>query len=319
MSTGPESTESMFLTNYKEFAEKLIDVIPELKGVVEESLRLPDTEKRILFRELVLPCCGAGRDMKKNPDFVLPGVPMSKVIWESLSETTQQAVQEYLTILSFAMFMEDSGGETTAAWMEEAMRAMKEKMNSTEFQSISEKLKGLFGSFFSGAGGGGTAAGAAGGFKFPDLPEKFKRGQIVRLAEEIMKEFNPSELGLSEAELAAANDDPMKAFSLISDLFTKKPGALQSMMKRIQKKMQQKIQSGQIRPKEIAAEAEELMKHFTENSQFKDLMGMFKDMFGAEDPDLARATGNDSSARLSLVKERLKKKLAAKQGAQARK
>ena len=95
-------------------------------------------------------------------------------------------------------------------------------------------------------------------------------------------------------------------------MFTKNPAMIQNTIKKIGKRLQQKIQSGAIRPQEIAKEAEELMKEFAGNTEFVDMMGSFKSAFGFEDMDMARAAGRDGSARLSLVKERLRKKLEAK-------
>jgi hypothetical protein len=45
-------------------------------------------------------------------------------------------------------------------------------------------------------------------------------------------------------------------------------------------------------------------------------MESLKTAFGFEDMDMAKAAGKEGSARLSLVKERLRKKLEAKKAAQ---
>jgi hypothetical protein len=73
------------------------------------------------------------------------------------------------------------------------------------------------------------------------------------------------------------------------------------------------VQSGSIRPDDIAREAEELMKEFAGNSSFVDMMKGVKSAFGMEDMDTARAAGKEGSARLSMARERLRKKLAKKQ------
>jgi len=119
--------------------------------------------------------------------------------------------------------------------------------------------------------------------------------------------------------LEEANANPMKAFEMLSQLYTRNPMMIQTIMKRIAKKMQAKIQRGELRPSDLAAEAEELMKHFTENTQFVEVMEMLKKSFGFEDPEIARKTGNEGSARLSAARDRLRKKLAAKKAAAAAK
>lgn len=308
-----ESIESIFYTNYDKFAQEIEEVLPELTPNVRAARALSAEEKKERFRREVLPHCGARRDPAAMPPMLLPGTPLTQDVWNSLTQSTREAIQQYLTLLSFSLVFEEGDAASreaegfTAAWAEEAMKEMKEKMAHIDFSSIAEKLK----SMFAGAAG---AAGAGGAPAMPQIPEKFMKGHIARLAEDIMKEFNPEEFGLSAEQLDAANTDPMRAFQMLSEIYTRNPQVLQNVMKRIAKKMQEKIQRGQLRPADLAAEAEELMKHFTDNAQFKELLEMFRTTFGFEDPDLARATGNEGSARLSLVRERLRKKLAAKQG-----
>jgi type II secretory pathway component PulF len=92
---------------------------------------------------------------------------------------------------------------------------------------------------------------------------------------------------------------------------------LQKTIAKIGKRLQQKIMSGAIRPQEIAREAEELMKEFSTNSSFVEMMESLKSAFGMEDMDMARAAGKESSARLATVRDRLRKKLEKRQAAQA--
>ena len=59
------------------------------------------------------------------------------------------------------------------------------------------------------------------------------------------------------------------------------------------------------------------MKEFSENSSFVDMMENIKRAFGMEDMDIARKTGNEGSARMSLVRDRLRRKLEKKKETQA--
>jgi hypothetical protein len=111
--------------------------------------------------------------------------------------------------------------------------------------------------------------------------------------------------------------NPAKAFELLVQTFTRNPTLIQSTIQKIGKRLQHKIQTGAIKPQEIAREAEELMKEFSENEEFVELMGTFKSAFGFEDMGLARQAGKEQSARMAMVKERLRKKLDAKRGAAA--
>jgi hypothetical protein len=102
---------------------------------------------------------------------------------------------------------------------------------------------------------------------------------------------------------------------MIMDLFMKNPQAFQGTIMKLTKKIQRKIQSGALRPQELVAEAEELMKTFSENPQFVELMESFRQAFGAADPEVARATNREPENRLSIVRERLRKKMEAKKNA----
>jgi ABC-type nitrate/sulfonate/bicarbonate transport system substrate-binding protein len=178
------------------------------------------------------------------------------------------------------------------------MDDMKQKMEGVDFAGLSEKFAAIFG-----AAGGGMDG-------FPKLPEKFMKGQIARLAEDIIKEFDIKEFGIDPEMMKAAGNDPSKALGMITDLLTKNPQALQGIIQKLTKKIQKKIQSGSLKPQELVAEAEELMKTFSENPQFVSLMESFRQSFGnvaqgrQEHPNDTHASG-----RLSLVQQRLRKKL----------
>jgi hypothetical protein len=61
------------------------------------------------------------------------------------------------------------------------------------------------------------------------------------------------------------------------------------------------------------------MKEFAGNTDLVGMMESLKSAFGFEDMDTAKAAGREGSARLSAVRERLKKKLEAKKNAQNKK
>jgi hypothetical protein len=90
------------------------------------------------------------------------------------------------------------------------------------------------------------------------------------------------------------------------------PEILQNAMKRIIKRLQEKFQRGEFRPQELAAEAEEMMKEFSDNPAFVAMMEQMRKTFGFEDMEAAKASGQEQTARMSIVKERLRRKQAAK-------
>jgi proteasome lid subunit RPN8/RPN11 len=90
----------------------------------------------------------------------------------------------------------------------------------------------------------------------PPLPEKFLKGHMAKLAEDLIKEFNPEEFGFSREDLEECEKNPAKSFEILMNISTKNPSLIQNALKKIGKRLQEKIQSGQIKPQELAAEAE---------------------------------------------------------------
>jgi hypothetical protein len=301
-------TASVFQTKYDEFAKELLETFPELAVPIRSAIALTPLERLQQFQASV-------KVTPKATDpigAVLPGVVLDPVTWATLSASNQTVIWEYVRLLSMCCFLEgfgtaDSKSADGKAWMDEVMGSWKEKLGKVDFEGLLKKFSGIF-SFGSNA----SDASGSSGFKMPQLPERFLKGQLAKLAEEIVKDIKPEDLGLTAETMAECEKSPSRAFDLLIQLFTKNPDAIQSMVKKIGKRLQQKIQSGAIRPQEIAKEAEELMKEFAGNADLVGMMESLKSTFGFEDMDVAKAAGKEGSARLSLVKERLRKKLEAK-------
>lgn len=306
-----DTLHDVFHKKYDEFARDLLGACPELAEKIAAAVALNPEQRRLRFKAEVLGSCSPSREQNTAPACVLPGVPMPQAVWEILSTRSKKAIQEYMTILSFSFLLDADfeGGskppEWTADFATKMMHDMKEKMKGMDFSDLAEKISKMFGSATDGTG-------------IPSLPEKFMKGQIAKLAEEIVKEFNLEDLGIDPKVMEAAGNDPTKALQIIMDVFMKNPAAIQNTMKKLAKKLGAKIQSGALRPQELVAEAEELMKTFSENPQFVSMMESFRQSFGAADEDLMKATGTgNESGRLSIVRQRLQKKLAAKKAAAA--
>jgi len=321
----------IFDSKYSEFARDLQGACPELAPQIAQALALSPEERRQKFKEQVLPSCSPNRDSSVAPEFVMPGVSMPSQVWIDLSQKSRKAIQEYLTLLSFTYLIQSGTKEDStsqgwnADWAAKMMEEMKTKMASIDFAGLSEKIAGLFGSAAAGAAGaaglgGAGSAGATGGIPgipgfpggIPQIPEKFMKGQIAKLAEEIVKELRIEDFGIDPAAMAAAGNDPTKALNMIMEVFSKNPHGFQNTVQKLGKKIALKIQSGAIRPQELVAEAEELMKTFSENPQFVQMMEAFRQAFGFEDKEAAQAAGRDNENRLSIARARLRKKLEAK-------
>jgi len=298
----------IFDTKYDEFAKDLEATCPELAAQIAASVLLNSENRREQFRACVLPSCSPKRNTADAPEYVLPGVRMPSALWETLSTRTKKAIQEYLTLLSFSFLLEAgcpddiSGSDWTTEWATKMAKEAAEKMKGFNFAGIGAKIAEMF-----------APSGAGGNFgSFPQFPEKFLKGQIAKLAEEIIKEIKIEDFGIDPKVLEEAGNDPAKALEIIMGVFTRDPTAFQGTIMKLSKRLQQKIQSGAIRPQELVAEAEELMKTFSDNPQFVEMMESFRQSFGFGDQEAANAAGKENEGRLSLVRERLRKKLAAK-------
>ena len=80
-------------------------------------------------------------------------------------------------------------------------------------------------------------------------------------------------------------------------------------MLKVAKKLQAKIQSGELKPQDLASEAEELMKEFQANPAFVEMLDGFRKSFSFEEPEAARNAGRDGEGRLAQARARLRKKL----------
>ena len=317
---------SMFQVKYVEFVEDALGALPEYhmellaaKGL-DEKVRLSRFQTEV---QMIDPFRSGMEEEKEsirpNPGTILPGVTLSDVVWTSLSNGTQRAIEEHLRIMSICSMLETpsfGSDESKPAWMDDMMKEMKEKWDSVDMSDMMKKFSTFFSSQSEskeesgGSDSGGSGSGGSGsGFSFPSLPERFLKGQLAKLAQEIVKDITPEDLGISPEQITECEKNPSGAFHMLFATFTKNPGVLQKTITRIGKRLQQKIVSGAIRPQEIAREAEELMKEFAGNASFVEMMEGLKGAFGMENMDMARAAGRESSARLSIVRDRLRKKL----------
>ncbi len=282
-----EQLLSIFDVKYSEFTTNLLEAIPEMNAQILAAAALSPAERLDRFKSEVLP----NVTPTKISRTILPGVTLTDDIWESLGEEGQKAIREFLSVLGVCC-MSDS-----EEWSKEFLNKWKESMASVDFDNLAAKMASIFG---------------AKGENLPKIPERLLKGQLAKLAEELVKEFTPEDFGMNTAEMSAAGDNPMRAFELLSKVFTERPEIMQNAMKRIAKRLQEKVQRGELRPQEMAKEAEELMKEFTDNPEMVSLMESFRGMFGFEDKEAARAVGRDGENRLSIVQARLRKKLEEK-------
>lgn len=309
---------SVFQTKYDEFAKELLETFPEHEAVIRTAMAISPVDRLARFQAEIH--IVGSTDTTTNPNTLLPGFAIPDTEWSTLSSASQGAIWEYLRLLSMCCFLEAGFSESpdteTKSWMDSMMGQWKDKLGKVDFEGLLGKFAKVFGAN-STAGVDASGSTLPGGFKMPELPPKFLKGHLAKLAEEIVRDIKPEDLGLTPEMLEECEKSPSRAITLLVQVFTKNPGAIQSTIKKIGNRLQQKVQSGQIRPQEIAREAEELMKEFASNPEFVDVMESLKSMFGFEDMDLARQAGREGSARLSIVQQRLRKKLDARKAKNA--
>jgi hypothetical protein len=285
-----KSLDSIFQKKYTEFCDDLLGTYPEKDAEIQAARALTEAERMERFRTEVLPTAGRPtRDPLVTPGAVLPGVVIEEQHWNTFSSASKKAIQEYITLLCFTCmfgegknpFEDFTSNPAMKKMMEEMMGSFKEKLNSVDFKAITEKMMKMFGE-------------GKGGFK---LPERMLKGQLAKLAEELVREFKPEDFGLSPEELEETERNPSRAFDLLMNIYTRRPELLQNAMKRIAKKLQDKVRRGELRPQELAAEAEEMMKEFTDNPAFVELMEGFRGAFGFQDEETSRAAGRDGESR----------------------
>jgi hypothetical protein len=297
---------TIFCEKYAEFAKNLSEVFPELGESIKTAIGLSDDSKLAAFTKDVYSLLNnPERDTTKCPNYVLPGVNITQELWDSISDGSKKAINDYISLLCFCTSLENGDDVWSKEHMSKFLETWKDKFSGMNIGSIAEKFASMFGMK-------DTSGGMSG---MPKLPEKFLKGHIAKLAEELVRDFKPEDFGFTPEEIQTLEKDPGRAFEIMMRIYTTKPDSIQKSIHKIANRLKTKVMSGAIRPEEIAREAKELMEEFSENPAFVEIMENFKGMFGFEDMDIARKAGREGSARLSMVRNRLKKKLDAKKAA----
>lgn len=309
MSSTQPSIEAIFQKKYEEFANDLKDVFPELEVAVESALKLTATERWDQYKACVLTLGGRpDRPVAACPGMVLPGVVITPELWGGVSQLTKDAIQKYLSILTFSFIMKDGPGTMDLSggvfkeWADKFLGEWRSKMGRADFDSFAKRMAEMFG---------------PGGQRLPPFPERLKNGKLAKLAEEIVKELKPEEFGLDPEVLRRCEADPSQAFEILMQTTMQNPEKLQNAMKKIIGRLQEKFQRGQFKPQDLVAEAEEMMKEFSENPAFVEMMESMRSTFGFEDLDMARSVGREGSARLNIAQQRLRREMARRSGTTA--
>jgi hypothetical protein len=298
METTAPLESSLFNKKFTEFCDDLEGACPEYSKAIASAKALSPELREKRYRAEVM--VKAVRVPEKNPAAVLPGLSIRNSVWNSLSANTKKAIIDYLAILDVAAAVNDPAGmgDFSKEFLDTLLKEWRGRMNGVDFSNLSEKFSSMF---------GGATPGA-----LPPLPERFLKGKLAKLAEDMVREFKPEDFGMSAEDIAACEKDPSRAFEILMQASSQNPENLQGIMMRVGKKLQAKMQSGEFKPQDLANEAEELMKEFQSNPAFVEMMSGFRDAFSFGDTETAQKVGRDGENRLSIARERLRKKLDAR-------
>jgi hypothetical protein len=295
--SAPEGTPDLmqtFHSKYDEFAADLLGTFPELTAQIQAALAIPKEGRQAAYTTTVFT---GSKNLSATvcPGTVLPGVELPVELWEAVSSKTKKAIFEYVSLMNLCVAFTSGDASFTKEWAEKMMNNARAAMSGLDFENLSQ-------TFFNAFGKGGM----------PPLPEKFLKGKLAKLAEDMVREFKPEDFGLKPEQLEACERDPQKAFEILMGASMSNPQIIQSAMGRIAKKLQDKVARGELKPQELVAEAEELIKEFQSHPAFVELMETFRSAFSFDDMETARATGHDNDGRLAQVRARLRKKMEAR-------
>jgi hypothetical protein len=247
--TQETEAPSVFQKKYDEFAEDLLGALPEYKEQilfaqsVPEKVRLNRFQAEIKFKNTI---GGEAEEFRKNPGTVLPGVSISNAVWATLSDNTKKAIWEHVRVLSVCCFMEAGfGKEDKPKWMDDAMSAamedMKKKLESVDFQSLMKKFMNMMKPSTKDESAANAESATSDqsatdskesdekGFPnlddmfkngFPKLPERFLKGHMARLAQEMIKDITPADLGISPEMMKECEKDPSRSIQILFSTFT---------------------------------------------------------------------------------------------------
>ena len=310
-----------FADTLKSFCQELGLTFPELHPQIARALGVTPAQfwnswkgsLEILYER------DAAKLFEEHKGFLVSAVRLTPALWKEISETTQKAIWKFLRTLTLESAMElnldgvdtetmqklmailtaeriesDPAGAASDMF-EESMQHMKPMM-----EKLMEKIKGSAGAGFMDLSG----------FEMPDIPERLRNGRIAKLAEEMAKQFDPTEFGIDPEMLKGDNIEEIMA--RLAEMYQRDPTQLIAGAKRVAEKIKRQILGGSLNREELIAEAQEFITLFKEHPKFKEIMEKVSGVMGPG--GLAEMFGGESapSERRRAVQERLRKKMAAR-------
>ena len=326
--TTEMSTGASFTNTLRAFCAEMRETFPELSAVIDRAAAItPDQFWRSWKTTLaILLERDAESLFSAKKGFLIGAVRLTPTMWSECSSATQIAIWRYLRTLALESALEVSldgldaetlgalNGILTAERIEkggaEAESAASELFEEgfLHMKPLMEKLKGMLGGFMDASG--------LGDFKMPEIPEHLRNGRIARLAEDLAKQFKPEEFGIDPRLLEGDNVEEI--LKRLADLYQRDPTMLIAGAKRMADKIRRQVEGGSLDREALIAEAQEFVKLFREHPSFKEIISKVEGLAGGG--GLAglfgggESSGGEPSERLRAVRERLRKKMAARKG-----
>lgn len=267
---------------------------------------------------------------------LLGPVALTPALWGELSAATQAAIWRWMRTLALEAAMD--GAEIDDAAMGVLMDILLEERSSSSeavtevvmeeaqehLNPLLERLRGMMAAAAAAQATGisGEAATDASGISFPplpEIPERLKNGRIARLAQELARQFDPTEFGIDPTMLRG--EDPMAVLQRLAEFYQRDPSQLMRGAQRVAERIKRQILGGSLDRDGLIAEAREFVELFREHPLFKEPIAKFETLMGAGGLAEMFSGGSGGSGggseRLRRVQERLRKKTAAKAAAGA--
>jgi len=310
---------SAFADTLKSFCNELGLTFPELQPQITRALGVTPAQfwnswkgsLEILYER------DAAKLFEEHKGFLVSAVRLTPALWKEISETTRNAIWKFLRTLTLESAMELNLDGVDTETMQKLMAILtaerieadpegaasdmfEESMN--HMKPLMEKLKGLIGS--------GSGFMDLSGFEMPEIPERLRNGRIAKLAEEMAKQFDPTEFGIDPEMLKGDNVEEI--MSRLAEMYQRDPTQLIAGAKRVAEKIKRQILGGSLNREELIAEAQEFITLFKEHPKFKEIMEKVSGFMGPG--GLAEMFAGESapSERRRAVQERLRKKMAAR-------
>lgn len=288
-----------FPTTLASFCDELKQTFPELEKHISRAATIgPDQYFTSWVKNLqILLTRDADALFAERKGFIIGSVRLTPALWAEISENTRAAIWKYLRTLSLeaAMGLSDLSTET----MQTLMEMIVTEKSGGSMESMMEKLKEMMGVDLS-------------GMAMPEIPERLRNGRIAKLAEEMAKQFDPTEFGIDPALLTGDNVEEI--LKRLMELYKRDPTMLINGARRVAEKIKKQIQGGSLNRDDLIAEAQEYVALFKDHPMAKGFLNQsgMAEMFSGLNSE------STPSERRRVVQERLRKKMAEKQAATKR-